>query len=106
MGEAAGIVQVVYATREDQRIVDVPLAVGLTALQAVERSGFLLEFPEILSTPLVLGVFGERVESGRVLAEGDRVEICRSLQQDPRDMRASLAAHGGVMGRPKDGRAS
>ncbi len=96
-------VEVVYATPEFQRVVRVSFTPGLTAGQAVRRAGVLEEFPEIQSGPLVLGVFGERVEEDRQLAQGERVEICRPLKQDPRAMRWSLAAGGGVMGRPRSG---
>ena len=97
-------VEVVYATAEAQRVIEVLFSAGLTAEQAVERAGFLDEFPELQSNSLVLGIFGERVAGDRELSAGERVEICRPLKQDPRDMRSSLAASGGVMGRPKDGR--
>ena len=103
MSERKDSVEVVYATPEVQRIVQVAFKEGLTAIQAVERTGFLDEFPEIRSDPLVLGVFGESAEPHRKLSPGDRVEICRPLKQDPREMRSSLAAGGGVMGRAKDG---
>ena len=93
-------VEVIYAAPETQRIVAVPFTPGLTAGQAVEHAGLLEDFPEIQALPLVLGVFGERVEQERKLLPGDRVEICRPLQQDPREMRSTLAASGGVMGRP------
>ncbi len=96
-------VEVVYATPEVQRVVRVSFTPGLTAAEAVRRAGVLEEFPDIQSSPLVLGVFGVRVEEDRPLAPGERVEICRSLKQDPRAMRWSLAADGGVMGRPRGG---
>ena len=102
MAEKTNFVQVVYATPEIQRIVEVPFSDGLTALQAVERSGLLEEFSDICRNPLILGMFGERVEPDRKLAPGDRAEICRPLQQDPRNMRSSVVALGGVMGRTKD----
>jgi putative ubiquitin-RnfH superfamily antitoxin RatB of RatAB toxin-antitoxin module len=95
-------VEVVYATPDVQRVVEIPFTKGLMAIQAVERSGLIDEFPQIDSSSLILGVFGERIELERVLETGERVEICRPLQQDPRDMRSSLAAKGGVMGRPKE----
>jgi uncharacterized protein len=84
-------VEVVYATPEVQRAVRVALTSGLTARRAVEVSGLLDEFPEILTRPLVLGLFGARVSGGRVLQDGDRIEICRPLERDPRDRRRDLA---------------
>ena len=96
-------VEVVYATLEVQRVVRVAFTPGLTAVQAVRRAGVLEEFPEIQASPLVLGVFGVRVEENTPLAPGERVEICRALKQNPRAMRSSVAADGGVMGRPQRG---
>ncbi len=96
-------VDVVYATAEIQCVVRIPFTPGLTAVEAVRRAGLLEKFPEIQTGPLVLGVFGERVEEDRLLAPRERVEICRPLKQDPRAMRSNLAASGGVMGRPQSG---
>lgn len=93
-------VEVVYATPETQRVVAVPFTPGLTAGQAVERTGLIDDYPEIQALPLVLGVFGERVDEARKLVPGERVEICRPLQQDPREMRSNRVASGGVMGSP------
>ena len=93
-------VEVVYATAETQCVVAVPFTPGLTAGQAVEHSCLIDDYPEIQRLSLVLGVFGERVEEARKLVPGERVEICRPLQQDPREMRSNLVASGGVMGRP------
>jgi putative ubiquitin-RnfH superfamily antitoxin RatB of RatAB toxin-antitoxin module len=84
-------VEVVYATSEEQRVVRVAFAPGLTAEQAVRRSGLLEAFPDVAARPLVLGVFGLRVELRHRLSPGDRVEICRPLLRDPRDRRRELA---------------
>ena len=65
-----------------------------------EDSCLIDDYPEIQTLPLVLGVFGERVGEARKLVPGERVEICRPLQQNPREMRSNLVASGGVMGRP------
>ena len=84
-------VEVVYARPERQRVVRVPYEPGLTAERAVQLSGLLSEFPEIHERPLVLGVFGVRVSRRHPLRNGDRVEICRPLERDPRDRRRDLA---------------
>ena len=93
-----GSVQVVYARPEAQRIVTLERRPGMTAEQAVLASGLLEAFPEITQRPLLLGVFGAQVEPGRVLEDGDRVEIARPLLRDPRELRRELQKHGGVMG--------
>ena len=103
MASGQDTVEVGYATPEIQRVVRVAFTPGLTAAQAVRRAGVLEEFPEIQASPRVLGVFGVRGEEDTPLAPGERVEICRPLKQDPRAMRSSAAADGGVMGRPQRG---
>jgi hypothetical protein len=99
MAEAgAAFVEVVYALPDSQSIVRVPYRAGMTALDAVRSSGLAERFAEIDPDGVVLGVFGVEVPPGYVLAAGDRVEICRPLQADPREMRRRLAASGRVMG--------
>jgi putative ubiquitin-RnfH superfamily antitoxin RatB of RatAB toxin-antitoxin module len=85
-------VEVVYALPQLQRIVRVPFEPGLTAEEAVRRSGLQAEFPEIAREPLVLGVYGVRVPSTQPLRPGDRVEVGRRLRRDPRDRRREQAA--------------
>ena len=94
------IVEVVYATPDEQRIVRLDHSSGMTARDAVEKSGLLEAFPEITARPLVLGVYGEHVDGDRPLAPGDRVEICRPLLRDPRALRRELLKQGQVMGTP------
>jgi len=97
----APVVEVIYAAARVQHVISVEYSAGLTAVEAVQLSGLLLEFPEINSSRLVLGLFGESAALEQSLAPGDRVEICRPLQQDPRDMRSGLAASGKSMGRSR-----
>ena len=88
-----GKVEVVYALPERQRVVvlDLPDA-GLTALEAVERSGLLQEFPELVARPLAIGIYGTLCEGTRRLRDGDRVELYRPLRHDPRELRRERAA--------------
>jgi uncharacterized protein len=88
-----GRIEVVYALPERQRVVTLPLpATGLTAQAAVEQSGLLDEFPELLAQPLVLGVYGTVCAGDSVLRDRDRVEIYRPLRVDPRAQRRQRAA--------------
>jgi putative ubiquitin-RnfH superfamily antitoxin RatB of RatAB toxin-antitoxin module len=96
--ESTDTVQVVYATPKVQRIVTLERRPGMTAEEAVHASGLLDEFPEISEKPLMLGVFGAEVALDRLLERGDRVEIARPLQRDPRELRRELLKHGMVMG--------
>jgi len=93
MGECRRSVQVVYALPDRQRVVDVELpAEGLTARAALQLSGLLAEFPEILAQPLVLGIHGVVCEPDRPLRDGDRVEVYRPLRADPRARRREQVA--------------
>jgi uncharacterized protein len=65
---------------------------GTTVRQALERAGLTRRFPEIDVAQAVLGIRGKRVESGRVLEEGDRLEILRPLIVDPKEARRRRAA--------------
>ena len=86
-------VEVACALPERQRVVTLELpAEGLTAAQAVQRSGLLQEFPQIAEQPLALAVFGVTCELERPLRGGDRVEILRPLRHDPRALRRERAA--------------
>ncbi|MFO7285510.1 MAG: RnfH family protein [Gammaproteobacteria bacterium] len=96
-GEKA-VVEVVYALPDEQHIVEVGLTPGMTAGEAVRRSGLLEAYPEI-ERPLVLGLFGEPIGEERPLVAGDRVEITRPLTRDPRDLRRERVARGGAAGK-------
>ena len=90
---AAGKVEVVYALPHRQCVIELPLPpVGVTAREAVQRSGLLAEFPELAAQPLVLGIYGAVCDGERPLRDGDRVEIYRPLKQDPRALRRERAA--------------
>jgi hypothetical protein len=84
-------VEVAYARADRQWVVRMPLREGLTALGAVQASGLLEECPELAERPLLLGIYGERVDEARLLRDGDRVELYRPLRNDPREMRRRAA---------------
>lgn len=90
-------VEVVYAGRDRRWRVELDVAPGTTAGEAIESSGILEACPDLDASSI--GVFGEHVERDRVLEDGDRVEIYRPLSADPRDVRRELARLGKSMGR-------
>jgi putative ubiquitin-RnfH superfamily antitoxin RatB of RatAB toxin-antitoxin module len=85
-------IEVAYALREEQVRLELEMAEGTTARQAVERSGFLQRFPEIDLAPVGLGIFGRVVSPDTPLRDGDRVEIYRPLIADPKDARRKKAS--------------
>lgn len=103
MGAEELRIEVAYARPDRQFVVALRVPVGTTALQAVARSGLLTRCPEIDASDLRLGVFGRPVSAERVLAAGERVEIYRPLQADPKEVRRQRAAEGRTMGKPRSG---
>jgi len=97
-------VEVVYALRDRQRVIQVRFAEGMTAIEAVEASGILKDFPDLSAGTLDLGVYGRVVQSTHLLRPGDRVEIYRRLTADPREARRQLAAQGKTRGSHPPGR--
>jgi putative ubiquitin-RnfH superfamily antitoxin RatB of RatAB toxin-antitoxin module len=91
-------VEVAAGTAEHQVVVDVPWRSGLTAGEAVEASQIRMVVPAIADLPTVLGRFGQRVDEQSVLEPGDRIDVCRPLVKDPREMRRELLSAGSVMG--------
>lgn len=94
MAASDAFVEVVYALRDRQVVVEVPAAAALTAGEAVRRSGLLERFPEIDLARNRIGVFGKVVAAERVVNAGERVEIYRPLIADPREVRRKRAAEG------------
>jgi len=102
--EAATItVEVAYALPARQTLLALEVPRGTTAGDAVDASGVRGLHPELAGQTLVLGVFGEPVDAEKVLEPGDRVEIYRPLQMDPREARRQRARHGRTMRDAPDG---
>jgi len=67
------VVEVAYARPDRQRVVSVPWRDGMTAHEAVLASGIVGEFPELAANPLVLGIYGRRIDGMQPVRAGDRV---------------------------------
>ena len=83
-------VSVVWATPSIQDAVDVELPSGATVGEAVERSGLLVHYG-LDAASLGLAVFGRRASREALLADGDRVELTRPLEIDPKAARRTRA---------------
>ena len=89
-------VEVVYASVQEQKLIELQVPQGTSALDAVKLSNMAQYFPEIDLAHLDLGVFAKPLDGkGRplpheyILQAEDRVEIYRPLTIDP--MQARLA---------------
>ena len=84
-------VEVVYALPQRQTRVTVELPAGATLRDAILRSGLLAQHPELDPATIKAGVFGRLLPLERPLADGERVEIYRPLQADPKAARRARA---------------
>lgn len=92
-------IEVVYGLPHTQRLLALEVPAGTTALEAVQRSGILQEFPEIALATASLGIFSRHLD-GRsmpapadyVVQAQDRIEIYRPLLIDPKQARLRRAA--------------
>lgn len=78
-------VEVVRAWPRRHESVTVELPAGATVSAAVAASGF------DLGGIVAYAVFGERVAHDALLHDGDRVELLRPLQADPKEARRRRA---------------
>lgn len=85
-------VRVTYALPERQVVVELRVPPRTTVIEAVSRSGLLEQFPEIATRPLVCAVYGQVVAQTYEVGSGDRIEILRPLQVDPKVSRRQAAA--------------
>ena len=97
MTESKIRVEVAYGRLDEQSILELDAEPGITAKEAVERSGILQRFPEIDLAKNKIGIFGKATKLDAKLNEGDRVEIYRPLIADPKEQRKKRAAQGKQM---------
>lgn len=79
-------ISVVYAMSDRQIVRELELQEGTTVAAALRESGLSVEFPTIEAGTL-LGIYGRVVSDDTVLQSGDRVEIYRTLNAEPKTAR-------------------
>lgn len=85
-------IEVAFALPEEQVVLPLTLAAGTTLVQAIVASGLAARYPDQQIADLRKGVWGKLQSDDYLLRDGDRVEIYRPLQQDPRAARRRRAA--------------
>ncbi len=86
-------VQVCHALPGRGVLLELTLPAGTTLRQAVEASGLLQQCPQIDIETAKLGIFGKLRPADTVARDGDRVEVYRPLQADPKETRRRRAQH-------------
>ena len=94
-------VEVAYAEPAHQFVETLSVPVGATVADALSLSRKLRRHVET-ADDLVCGVWGQPCERDRVLQAGDRVELYRPLEIDPREARRRLAQAGLTMNAPRN----
>lgn len=79
--------QVVYALRDRQVVIDLEVPAGTTLREAVERSGIGAQISGFELGHAALGVHGQLRPVDTPVQAGDRIEIYRPLQADPKQAR-------------------
>lgn len=92
-------VSVVYATAEQQEVCIFKLPHGSNVKQAVEAYKEQANNTFINFSFNKFGIFGTEVSLNHTLQEGDRVEVYRALENNPKQTRRRLAQKGDTMGR-------
>jgi putative ubiquitin-RnfH superfamily antitoxin RatB of RatAB toxin-antitoxin module len=87
-------VQVAWADGNEQALVDLDLAAGVTALDAVTHAALDLD-RRLQAGELACAIYGRRVDARTPLADGDRVEVTRPLVEDAMSARRRRAARTG-----------
>lgn len=85
-------IEVVYALPERAFVRGVSLPAGATVADALDAVSSQTPFDALDLSAVPVGIFGDRVERDRKLKRGDRVEIYRQLQIDPREARRRRAS--------------
>lgn len=80
-------VTVAYATTEKQVEMTLSVEENCTIAQVIALSGIENEFPGIKAGEKKVGIFGKCVDLETMVKPGDRVEIYRALQCDPKELR-------------------
>lgn len=87
-------IEVVYARPGAATVIPVVISDHASVGEAVRMSGVLQQHPEIPWPDCAVGIFGRKVGPQTQLRAGDRVEIYRPLQLDPKERRRRRARQG------------
>ena len=90
-------VEIVFAMPHRQSLKSHSVAAGTTVAEVILGAGLEAEFPDFDFLAAPVGVWGHEVERNQVLRDGDRVEIYRKLELEPREARRRLALSGRTM---------
>ena len=95
-------IEVVFALAGEQALIALAVDEGATVADAIAKSGLQERFADAALDTMQTGIWGRPVDRHCRVKDGDRVEIYRPLQRDPRDARRILAQSGMTMSGSSD----
>jgi putative ubiquitin-RnfH superfamily antitoxin RatB of RatAB toxin-antitoxin module len=90
-------IEVAYALRNTQTLLELEVNEGATLKQAIKASGILDIYPKINLSKDKIGIFGKIAKLDTMLRDKDRIEIYRPLIADPKAVRKERVAQGKKM---------
>jgi putative ubiquitin-RnfH superfamily antitoxin RatB of RatAB toxin-antitoxin module len=85
-------VEIVLATPGRQVLLALDVVAGSSVADVIARSGIGLQFPELDLDEMAVGIWGTPISRDRPVGPGDRVELYRPLEVDPREARRQRAS--------------
>ena len=92
-------IEVVYGLAHKQKLLSLPVNLGVTVEEAIIESGIIALFPEIDLSENKVGIWNKAVKLSTVLENLDRIEIYRPLIADPKEVRKRRAEKAKLEGR-------
>lgn len=80
-------VEVVFAEPDKQRLIELEVEEGATVADVLDASGIYARFESANLAERPVGIWGKIVARDAVVRDGDRVELYRPLEMDPREAR-------------------
>jgi putative ubiquitin-RnfH superfamily antitoxin RatB of RatAB toxin-antitoxin module len=90
-------VELVFALADRQVLRTLSVAAGSSICDVLTVSGFQADFPDIDFGELATGIWGREAALSQKIKAGDRIEIYRPLELEPREARRQLALAGRTM---------
>jgi putative ubiquitin-RnfH superfamily antitoxin RatB of RatAB toxin-antitoxin module len=84
-------VTVAVALAARQEVIELEIAVRATVADALAAARLHERFPGVDFAAMRTGIWSRAANAATVLREGDRVELYRPLEADPKDMRRTRA---------------
>ena len=91
-------VELVLALPSKQALIPLTVPTDSTVSDVIAVSQLERRFPNVPVAELEVGIWGRVVDRGHAVRDGDRIEIYRPLQIDPREARRQLALAWKTMG--------